>query len=65
MTEFIFNKIPRFQYIFLKTFRHMRLYDEKLLFEKHLILDVKTTLRLQKPHSENFWTLKIKVIGAV
>ena len=36
----------------------------KLFFEKHLILDVKTTLRLQKPHCENIWTLKIKVISA-
>ena len=37
----------------------------KLLFEKHLILDVETTLRLQKPHCENFWTLRTKVISAI
>ena len=32
----------------------------KLFFEKHLILDVKTTLRLQKPHCGNFWWKHIK-----
>ena len=32
----------------------------KLPFEEHLILDVKTTSRLQKPHCENFWWKHIK-----
>ena len=27
----------------------------KLFFEEHLILDTKTTVRLQKPHCKNFW----------
>ena len=27
----------------------------KLLFEAHLILDIKTTIRLQKPHCKGFW----------
>ena len=31
----------------------------KLYFEKYLILDFKTTLRLQKPQSKNFWSLKV------
>ena len=35
----------------------------KLFFDKNLILHVKTTLRLQKPHCENFWILKMKVVS--
>ena len=30
------------------------LFIEYAMFEKHLISDVKTTFRLQKPHCENF-----------
>ena len=36
----------------------------KMFFGK-LILDVKTTLRLLKPHCKNFWTLKMKVVSAI
>ena len=35
----------------------------KFFFEKHLILDVKTTLRLQKPYWDNFWWRNIKNEG--
>ena len=32
----------------------------KIVFQKHLILDVKTTFRLQKPHCKHFWWKDIK-----
>ena len=45
MAEFIFNKIPCFQHIFQNTFRQMRLKNENF---KNLVLDIQTTLTLQK-----------------
>ena len=32
----------------------------KFFFQEHLILDIKTTFRLQKPYFENFWCKHIE-----
>ena len=52
VAEFIFNEIPCFQHIFQNTFRQMRLKNENYI---HLILDIQTTLTLQRPHCKSFW----------
>ena len=31
----------------------------KMFFEAYLILDIETTIRLQKPHCKNFWLKRI------
>ena len=56
----IFSKILCFQRILLKTLRRMRLNYENCFLEENLILEVKTTFRLQKPHCENVWWKHIK-----
>ena len=44
-------------------YRRMLLNYENLFFEVHLILDVKTTFRLQKACCEHFWWKHIKNEG--
>ena len=49
LTEFIFSKVPCFQHILLIIRGWL-----------HLVLDIQTTFRQQKPHCNNFWWKHIK-----
>ena len=59
MHKFILSKIPCFHYI-MNTFWTDAFELWKLFFEAHLIIDAKTTFRIQKPHCVTFWWKHIK-----
>ena len=60
MAEFVFSKIPYFQHILLEHLWTNAFELWKFFFQEHLILDIKTTFRLQKPHCKYFWWKHIK-----
>ena len=60
VAEFVFSKIPYFQHILLEHLWTNAFELWKFFFQEHLILDIKTTFRLQKPHCKYFWWKHIK-----
>ena len=55
VAEFIFSKIPCFQHILPNAFTEMRLKYENYYLRCMEILDIQTTLTLQKPLCKYFW----------